>query len=107
MSKKLFSLSLLLTLLFANCATTGIGSKTGLGSLFIDVTEAVSNSAAATGSKQGEACASNILGIVAIGDASIIAARRNGGISKVATVDAKYFNVLTLYGRYCTIVTGE
>ncbi len=91
-----------------NCAaTTGINSKTGLGSLFTDIKEPVSNSAASTGSKRGEACSTNILGLVAVGDSSIIAARVNGGITKVATVDSTYLNVLALFGKYCTIVTGE
>lgn len=90
-----------------SCATTGFGSKTGFASLFVDVKEPVSNSAASTGNKRGEACATNILGIIAMGDASIIAARANGGITKVATVDSTYFNVLALFGKYCTIVTGE
>ena len=86
---------------------TGVQSKTSPGSLFTMVTEPVSNSGAVAGPKRGEACTTNILGIAAIGDASISTARQSGGITKVATVDNKYFNVLFLFGQYCTIVTGE
>lgn len=107
--KKLITFILFLLLAhLANCAAmTGFYSKTGVGSLFTDVKEPVSNSAAATGSKRGEACTINVLGLIAIGDSSIIAARANGGISKVATVDSSFLNVLFLFGRHCTIVTGE
>jgi hypothetical protein len=105
--RKIFISLILFHLFLTSCAITGLNSRTGPGSVFTDVTESISNSATTTGSKQGEACAMNILGIASIGDASIIAARKNGGISKVATVDAKYFNVLALFGKYCTIVTGE
>lgn len=93
--------------MFVSCALTGVYSVTGNGSLFTSVVDPISNSAAATGLKRGEACNSNILGIVAIGDGSIIAARANGGITKVATVDRKILNVLFLFGQTCTIVTGE
>ena len=62
------------------------------------ITKPISNSVAVTGMKRGEACNMNILGIIALGD---------GGISKVATVDRKIFNVLFLFGQTCTIVTGE
>jgi hypothetical protein len=57
--------------------------------------------------KTGKACAHSILGIVAVGDASIRKAKQNGGITKVALVDHQTTNVLYIYGGYCTIVTGE
>jgi len=59
------------------------------------------------GPKWGEACASSILGIVATGDASIEAARRNGGITSIASVDEKASSILGIYATYCTIVRGK
>ena len=59
-----------------------------------------------TGSKVGEACAMTILGVVAIGDGSIDAAKAAGGISQVASVDHKIFSVLGIYGTACTVVHG-
>ena len=44
--------------------------------------------------KKGEACAMSILGIIATGDASIDAARRNGGIRSISAVDEEYFSIL-------------
>jgi hypothetical protein len=59
------------------------------------------------GTKTGEACAMTILGIVALGDGSIDAAKGNGGISQVASVDHKIFSVLGVYGTVCTVVHGS
>lgn len=56
---------------------------------------------------RGEACMDNILGIAAFGDASIDAAKRNGGITKVASVERAPVRILTYYARHCTIVRGE
>jgi predicted nucleic acid-binding protein len=40
-------------------------------------------------------------------DASISAAAKNGGITKIATVDIKSTSILNLIVTYETIVTGE
>ncbi|MBI2061508.1 MAG: hypothetical protein HYT87_17345 [Nitrospirae bacterium] len=58
-------------------------------------------------SKRGEACASSILGLVATGDASIEAAKKDAGIHEVASVDHTGSSVLFFYSTYCTIVTGK
>ncbi len=59
------------------------------------------------GPKWGEACASSILGLIATGDASIEAARRNGGITSISTVDEKVSSILGIYATYCTVVRGK
>ena len=58
-------------------------------------------------SKEGKACASSILGWVATGDASIAAAKANGGITKVSSVDHSAKNILGIFGEWCTIVKGS
>lgn len=59
------------------------------------------------GAKKGEACSNNILSLVSWGDASIEAAKKDGHISSVATVDYRNFGVLAIiYNKTCTIVTG-
>jgi hypothetical protein len=60
-----------------------------------------------SGNKTGQACASSILGLVATGDASIAAAKEDGGISEVAHVDHDNFQILGLYATTCTVVTGR
>lgn len=60
-----------------------------------------------TGTKTGEACASSILGIIATGDASLSAAKADGGITQVAHVDHDDFGILGIYASSCTIVVGQ
>jgi hypothetical protein len=57
------------------------------------------------GDKVGKACARNILGVI-VGDASIDAAKKNGGITQIASVD-KEVSALLVYAEVCTIVTGK
>ncbi len=57
--------------------------------------------------KTGKACSQSILGAVALGDASIEAAKKAGGISSVATVDATSKNILGFYAEFCTVVSGN
>ena len=60
-----------------------------------------------SGNRVGEACSTSILGLIAVGDASIEAARRNGGITMISSVDESSSNYFILYGKYCTIVRGR
>lgn len=57
--------------------------------------------------KRGEACASNVLGIITTGDASAGKAARNAGITRIASVDNSFLQFLGLYAKYCVIVTGD
>jgi hypothetical protein len=65
----------------------------------------VENGPAAT--KTGTACATSILTMFATGDASLEAAKANGGITQVAAVDHSAKNILGIWGEYCTIVKGS
>ncbi len=66
---------------------------------------ATSNS---VGSKVGTAKATGYLGILFFDqDASIQAAAKAGGITKISTVDIKQTSLLNLIVTYETIVTGE
>lgn len=58
-------------------------------------------------SKTGQACATNILGLISTGDASIDAAKKAGGITNVSSVDHDSTSVLMVYGQYCTVVKGD
>lgn len=60
------------------------------------------------GSKVGTSKATGYLGVLFFNaDASIQTAAKNGGITKISTVDIKKTNVLGLVVTYETIVTGE
>lgn len=91
----------------AGCATTGMNSDTGGGFWYTSTTEGKHANFAVAGKKTGEACASNILGLIATGDASVGAAMRAGGISSVVAIDKSYSNILMIYGKACTIVHGN
>lgn len=57
--------------------------------------------------KRGEACLSNILGLVATGDASIDAAKKAGNITRIASIESNQARVFGYYARFCTVVIGE
>ncbi len=57
--------------------------------------------------KEGKACAESILGLLARGDASVRAAKQNGNIKEVISVDHSARNLLNIVGEWCTIVRGH
>ncbi len=59
------------------------------------------------GSKVGISEVENYLGLISTGDASIAAAAKNGGIKSVKTVDVQFKNILGLYSKTTTTVTGD
>jgi hypothetical protein len=101
------ALSLAAGALLSGCATTGMFSSNTGGAMVALQSEGESATEAPYGNKTGEACSSNILGIISMGDSSIAAAKEAGGVSTVSAVDHKYLNILALYGKHCTIVSGS
>ena len=80
-----------MTIMFVSCSIT------------LPVT-ATSNS---VGSKVGKSSATVVLGFAFDEDASIRTAAKQGGISKISTVDMKVKNILGIIVTYETIITGE
>ncbi len=60
-----------------------------------------------TDDKMGEACSTGFVGAVSLGDASIAAAKKAGGITDVHSVDLRTFSILGLYTQGCTVVHGK
>ncbi len=92
-------------------ATFLVGCQTvktpAMGVLFTDVSAhegATSNSGS---SRSGSASCVTWFGLVAQGDASIDAAAKSAGISKIHHVDYHSKNVLGIYGKYTVTVYGE
>jgi len=52
------------------------------------------------------ACATSYLGVIALGDTSIDAAKRSGHVTDVIMVDYRVDGLLGIYARFCTIVHG-
>ncbi len=59
------------------------------------------------GSKVGMSKGTVVLGFAFNEDASIRTAAKNGGITKISTVDVKVGNILGFVRTFETIVTGE
>jgi hypothetical protein len=77
------------------------------GFVYSDLHSSVAATSNQAGNRVGEACATSILGIYASGDASIEAARRNGGITLISSVDESSNSYVGVYAKYCTIVRGR
>jgi len=88
---------------------TGCATSYPIGSLYTEVAlpQSATSNTASTKQKVGVSTCTSVLGLVATGDASIEAAMRNGGITKVHHVDWSARNILGLYGEYKTTVYGE
>lgn len=99
--KKLMFLSAAALLLGA-CATPATHAGTAL---FAQTQQPVM-ATNAPGTKVGRACATNILGLLIQGDMSIEAAKKNGKITQVATVDTD-IKSYAVYAEVCTVVTGR
>jgi len=101
--------SMILVVGLGGCMIVEAPIKGVLGTEVIwgDVATGESGSAVPGAAKEGKACADSILGLVARGDASVRAAKENGGIKEVTSVDHSARNFLNIVGEWCTIVRGR
>lgn len=94
--------------ILATAVITGCATPLPLGVIYTKVTlpGAVGNSELQY-SKTGTAKCYSIIGCFASGDASINAACKNGGITKVSWVSYSVNNFLGTYATYTTTVYGD
>jgi len=85
----------------------GCASPAPVGVLYTEVTLPTIATSNPQATKVGVSECTSILALVAMGDASIDAAAKNGGITKIHSVDWEAKNILGIYGTYRTIVRGE
>lgn len=102
---RLFTAVALFALSTTGCAMSANAPVSGF--LYLGANGATAATSNAVSSKTGKSCASSILGVVGTGDASIMAAAKAGGITKVASVDSENSNILGIYATNCTVVSGE
>ena len=103
---KLLAVCLLPTAL-SGCAGFAFGLKNvPIGFIYADAVTPVHATNNNIGRKTGEACAMSILGLITTGDATIRAAADAGGVRDISAVDASMMNVLGVYAKRCTIVSG-
>ena len=90
------------TTAMTSCSTVGM-----VGGLYQGTTEPTAVTSNEVGTKVGTSGATSVLGIVAVGDAGVNAAAKNGAITKVSHVDTKTTSVLGLFTSIKTFVYGE
>ncbi len=103
MTKKLLVLTSFSALL---CSCGGGLTERPIGLIYANVSDPVAVSAS-SGSRTGVATSTSYLGLVALGDSSIAAAKAQGGISTVSSVDVKRENILGIISKYTTTVKGN
>lgn len=91
--------------LLSGCAGYAVAPVTGF--VYTDTKFGINATSNEGTSKVGTAMSQSILGIVAVGDASIEAAMKNGGITKVQHVDYHSTNILGIYATFTVEVYGE
>jgi hypothetical protein len=107
---KNFLLPLFLLGLLASCAQTSNGVNAGIYTDWKDRDPISRVNNNVSDGKTGQSCVTNILSVAVIGDSSIEAAKKDGGIKDVAFVDRTFTAVnfwFPIYQKGCTIVKGN
>ena len=89
------------------CSCSTISSGAGIGALYTGTSEGKIATSNTVGTKVGTSSCIGVLGLVAVGDASINKAAKEGGITKISHVDVQKTSVLGLFANYKTVVYGE
>ena len=71
------------------------------GSTIVDANNTYSST------KMGTSCVTSVLGLFSYGNNSVSAARADGGIKHISSIDYTIRNTLGVIGHYCTVVHGE
>ncbi len=104
MLKKIIGLAALAAFT-SGCAMSNSAPVTGFAYTGAKGATAVTSNDVAT--KTGQSCATSYVGVVGLGDASIAAAAKAGGITKISSVDSDNTVILGVYAKNCTIVSGN
>lgn len=109
MKRSLACLGSILLIVLSGCTGYGAPVHPPTGFLYstVEAPLDIENDQTQLGTKRGEATSSTILGLVAWGDASTRAAATNGGITTIRHADYKYYNLLSVYATFTTVVYGD
>jgi hypothetical protein len=102
--KNIFTPALLAFALFLGGCAHGMTPVTGFAFTQVSGPLAATDIA---GSKTGMAKCQSILGLVALGDCSVDAAKKDGGITTVSSVDYKNLSILGIFTELTTVVKGS
>jgi hypothetical protein len=101
---KIVAVTLTTAGLISSCATV----KSPLGGIwYTNVKAPVAVTGNSVSTKVGTSTAISVLGLIARGDASIEAAAKSAGITKIHHVDEQSTKVLGFFARYKVFVYGE
>jgi hypothetical protein len=101
-------ITLLCLVLIAVVSLSGCATPYPAGALYTEIKSPVAvGDGGLNYSKVGMSKATSILGLVATGDASIVAAAQNGNIKNIKFVEYESKNILGLFGEYTTKVYGD
>lgn len=103
--KKTLALITLAVSAFALNSCAGGGTQP-LGLVYANVSDPIAVTTA-SGARTGHATATSYFGLIAVGDSSIGAAKANGHISSVSSVDVHRENILGIISKYTTTVKGN
>lgn len=104
MIRKMIALGALATMT-SGCAMSTAQPVTGFA--YLGAKGAHTATSNPVGGKTGQSCATSYLGVVGLGDASVAAAAKAGGIQQISAVDSDNFAILGIYAKNCTVVTGQ
>lgn len=90
---------------FAVVALTSCGAPR-VGAIYTDVTAPVT-AGPGTGNRVGVAKSTNYFTLVAVGDSSIEAAKKNGNITTVTSADERIESIMGIVTTYTTTVRGN
>lgn len=107
MKKTLLFLSVVTITLYLNACAVAGGPVFISGFAYTDAKVPFAATPETDGHKIGKATCTSVLGLVAMGDCSIEAAKKAGGITTVSHVDNETFNVLGVYAKFTTVVKGK
>ena len=102
---KLLTLAAAAAFMLSGCAFTPRAPLYGF--LYTGMQAPVTATGNSNSSKVGTAQATSILGWVATGDASIQAAAKSAGITKIHHVDEQHTSIIGIYATYKIFVYGE
>ncbi|MDA3898493.1 MAG: hypothetical protein PF482_20330 [Desulfobacteraceae bacterium] len=97
----------LFVLLISICFIVGCAMPYSPGAFYSKIDTPIEASGMEIGSKTGTSTMVNYAGAVAMGDASIIAAAKSAGITKIKTIDVHYDSIMGIINTTTTTITGD
>lgn len=107
MKKQFLKISMIAVVALSLTSCAMVGTTAGAGLLYTEISDPAAVTSNTLGSKVGTSKATNILGWIVTGDASINTAAKNAGIKKVSHVDFKKKSILGIYATSEIVVYGE